>query len=164
MTEATLLDRLENFFAAGEHTENIRLFMEKENEIICSTAEYLQYEAMKDNAEEGELKYNINTNSKEGLAAFNLYKRYSEMIENMLSQFIAELGANNSVSLEAIAKDIMAEWETPEGTTNHLCTAYIAAALDFDQFCELALDYDALFNHEDDNMEEDEGEEEQEEA
>ncbi|EPY34656.1 hypothetical protein STCU_01446 [Strigomonas culicis] len=122
--------------------------MEKEQAYLQAMVTIVEETWQRDATDKGEEKpgYSFNTDTREGLEAFSLYKRYAEMIEEMLMGFMERetAGQQQPVSLEDLAAAVMEEWATPEGAVRYLCTAYIAAALDFNDFCELAMDYTDL--------------------
>eukprot|EP00658_Telonema_sp_P-2_P031560 TRINITY_DN23590_c0_g1_i1.p1 TRINITY_DN23590_c0_g1~~TRINITY_DN23590_c0_g1_i1.p1 ORF type:complete len:176 (-),score=50.16 TRINITY_DN23590_c0_g1_i1:246-773(-) len=134
----TPLDKLDFFFSHPDNTNKIGMFLSKEQEL------FLKVDRTDDDG---------------ALEAYALAKKYSELLDEMLSTFCEQ----NNLPLEDVAQLCMGELEKLEGApSQYVCLPYIAAALDFEEFLKFVKETTYLmYGSDDDNGEESEDDDEE---
>lgn len=136
-----LLDRLDLFFSNGVITDTVRDFFSDNEECLRQLREW-----------------DGNTDSEAAIRSYHAFKAYSTLLESIIEKFLAADAAEDGqpVTEAALAETVMSEWNRNSFT--YTCTAYLAAALDFNAFIELASDMLDLHCFSYEEMEEEEEE------
>jgi hypothetical protein len=122
-SEATLRE-LDDFFAQSKNTEHVRRFIESNGETLALVA-----------TDGGD-----DTNTESGLQLYALYKKYAELIEGILEDFVASRAEKEEDAMTSIVAAIQQEWGSSGNAYRLLCTSYIVASLDYRSFLEFAED------------------------
>ena len=131
----TPLDKLDFFFSHPDNTNKIGAFLSKEKELFHKVDR---------------------TDDPGALDAYALAKKYSELLDEMLTTFCEQ----NSFPLEDVAQLCMGELEKLDGApSQYVCLPYIAAALDFEEFLKFVKETTYLMYGSDDDESEGDDEE-----
>ena len=121
--DAPLIERLDYFFSAPENTSAVGSFLQTEME------NFFKFEK---------------TDDRHALESYSLFRRYSEMLEQIISVFCRE----NRVSVDDVALEIHRQMELAEHHASpYICVSYIAGALDIEAFADLVIDVNAMLQY-----------------
>lgn len=125
---AAMLTQLDDFFSQGHCTDRIRRFIE-ENSDAFATLSF-------GNA--------TSTNSAAGLTLYVVFQRYRTVVDSILEDFMASKKGTMAITSEQLAAAIHEEWNSPLHSFRFMCTNYITASLDYDDFLDFAHDLYAM--------------------
>ncbi|KAK7200880.1 hypothetical protein NESM_000146800 [Novymonas esmeraldas] len=137
-----LLDELDAFFSQGTHTDRVRRFIEEHEHTFALVATVSK----------------ADTDTEGSLQLYQLFRTYASLIDDIVADFAAShrdaVAAGTASILGTLATAVQREWATPTTAYRCLCTAYIAAAMDYMDFLEFAEDLYAMTHGEESGADE----------
>ncbi|KAG5492867.1 hypothetical protein JKF63_01447 [Porcisia hertigi] len=140
-----LLDELDAFFSKGSNTDRLRQFIEENDDTFSLVTS----------------EDKLNTNTEASLRLYQLFQKYAVLVENIIEDFVATKKTRDEALLRSLASAIQDEWKSPNTAYRCVCTSYIVASMDYNDFLELAEDlysmthYQMFIDEEDDSEEDD---------
>ncbi|GET92971.1 hypothetical protein, conserved [Leishmania tarentolae] len=141
---SALLEDLDAFFSKGRNTDRLRHFIEENEDMFALVASETE----------------VHTNTEGSLRLYQLFKRYSALIDGIIEDFVDSKEGSNESMMRSLASAIQEEWKSPSTAYRCACTSYIAASMDYKDFLEFAEDmygmthYKMLMPDEGDNCKE----------